>query len=131
MNRRLEIDGLVYELTPVSRREQMAAYLDIHIERDGKRVALFSLRCAASEPQYEMVERMPIDEQMALAVRRGGLETLVRSALEWQSSLGRINPGWGVSPIFQPWFPENYRDAVQLCSRYKRLQPTLGNPRGG
>jgi hypothetical protein len=108
MNARFEIDCSVYELVPVSRRDPMAVYLDVHIEKDGKRVALFSLRCAASEPQHDMIERMSVEEQMDLALRRGTLEALVRSALEWQSSLCKINPKWGVSPIFQAWFPENY-----------------------
>jgi len=113
MNPRLTIDGSVYELVPKRTRDSIATCFDINIMESGKRVALFRLRCAAFEPQYEMIERMSMEDLMGLAVQRGGLEGHVRSALHWQSELRKINPEWGISPVFQAWFPENYDRAAQ------------------
>lgn len=117
MSRRFEIDGSVYELVAACSHDSIAVYLDIHIEEQGKRVALLRLRCAATEPQYGSLERMSAEEQMDLAVRRGGLEDHVRSTLRWQSDLHKINPEWGISPIFQAWFPQNYKNAAHLSAR--------------
>lgn len=108
MGLRIEIDGRIYDLVPALSRDAIAIYLDIHIQENGRRVALVRLRCAASEPQYEMIERMAIEELLERVIQRGGLEGHVRVALQWQSDLHKINSEWGISPLYQAWFPENF-----------------------
>lgn len=83
-------------------------YLDINIHRGEKRIALFKLRCAVYEPEYEKMAGTSVDALLEMAMRREDIADNVRSALHWQSELQRINPEWGVSPVFSCWFPKNY-----------------------
>jgi hypothetical protein len=102
------IDGSEYELIAARSQDALAVYLDMSIHEGGRRVALFKLRCGASEPEYQMIASASLDALVEMARRRGDLADNVRGALQWQAELQKINPDWGVSPIFHSWFPKNY-----------------------
>jgi len=104
----IDIEGSEYELIPDRSEDSLAVYLDINVHRDGKTVALLKLRCAVYEPEYEKIASTSVEVLLEMAMRREGIADNVRGALHWQSELQRINPEWGVSPVYSSWFPKNY-----------------------
>lgn len=104
----VDVDGSKYELVGDRSSDANAVYLDIDICEGGQRIALLKMRCAAFEPEYEMMANASVETLLEMAMHRGDLEENVRSALRWQFELRRINPEWGVRPIFSVWFPKNY-----------------------
>jgi hypothetical protein len=116
MNTEIEVEGAVYELAPAMSQDSAGVSLVVSILRRNDRVAQLRFRCAIDEPTYIHAASLRIEDMLNLVLSRETMATSVRSALNWQSEVERINPG-GVSPLILPLFPENYAHARDKGNR--------------
>jgi hypothetical protein len=104
----IEVDGSSYDLLPRRVLKPNAIYVDVAVRTCGQHVASFRLRCAAHEPQFEMLTQMPEAELAELAMRTITPDR-VRNALWFESELRKQNPESPICGVLGALFPENYR----------------------